>query len=394
MQKLLKKIFQSPNRRRQTWFAGLGFALGLLLLMVSGQFYLQISRLIASRQAYSDYLIVSKKINYKNTFFLSRVEFSEKEIKNLQKQDFVEDVGSFLSNQFEVLAYSRGQLPFHTELFFESVPPQFLDLKPEFWEWSESSEFVPVILSQDMLNLYNFGFALAKGLPQLPASAMQKFTVNLRIRGPQGQRTLQGKIVGFSERIPSVIVPKSFMEWANTQIGENKKLAPSRLIVKVNNPADPKLAQYLKREKLQTNQDRLGSSRIGGLIQVALSAIGLIGLAFVGLSILVFSLTFRLSLSEARQEINMLLQLGYTPQIITRFLGKNYLFLMLLLTLITSGGAYYLITYLQEVLRDQGLSLTTGMLPEIFVLAFFLFFLTVALNLVSIFQLLSKQGRA
>ncbi|MEO1652652.1 MAG: hypothetical protein AAFU64_03820 [Bacteroidota bacterium] len=277
MHRILRKIFQSRQTRGQFFFAGFGFLVGIFMLCMALQMYLSIQDFLQSRNKFSEYLMISKKIKLANTLTLSRPDFSPRELANLQKQEFCEQAAPFISNSFAVKAFAQGTIPLRTDLFFEAIDDQMLDIRPTEWRWSPEDDFLPIIISQDMINLYNFGYALGKGLPQIPGSMTKSLKLKVIISGPKGRRVFESRIVGLTERIPSILVPKTFMDWANQNIGSQKSQKPSRILMKVNNPADPKLASYLKRRNYQINQDRLNSSRAGALIQTAFSVIGLLG---------------------------------------------------------------------------------------------------------------------
>lgn len=392
MQTILRKIFRSRRGNAQFIFAGLGFLIGLLLMLVSLQLYIQVQSFLKSKSKYAEYIILSKKINMGNTLLLSRATFKESEIRDLEKQPFIDQVGRFTSNQYQVVAKSTGTIPLFTELFFEAVPDNLVDVKPNNWQWDEDSEFLPVILSQDMLNLYNFGYALGKGLPQLSPDMMGMVSINVHVIGPQGRRTFKAKVAGFSERIPSILVPESFMDWANKNIGTNEEVPPSRLIIKVNNPSDPALAKYLKKKKFQINEDRLNASKAGSVIQLAMSIIGLIGLFFIILAFVVFSMNFRVMLAEARQEIRLLIQLGYTSRHITRFLMLHFSTFILILLFLTSILLYLAVSTIQQFLLDNGLNIAKGIHPLVWLIALIFTGLTLLMNLFSVFRSIKKYA--
>lgn len=354
MRKILGKIFGAKQGTGRLFIAGLGFLIGLSLLLFSIQLYLQIQKILQPSKSRTQYLIISKKINLGNTLMLSRAEFGKSEIEDLKKQPFVAEVGTFISNQFEVLAFSKGKIPFMTEIFFESVPDQMLDKIPDNWSWNENAEFVPVILSQDMLNLYNFGFAIGKGLPQLSPSTVNMVSANLKISGPKGERAMNAKIVGFSERISSILVPQSFMIWANNQIGPGRDDAPGRLILKVPNPADPRLAAYFERKNYQINEERLSIGKAGALVQTVMSIIGLAGLLFIFLSVAVLMMNFRLILAEAKEEIRLLLQLGYTSGHLTRYLFGFFSIFIGITFLLSAMVVWYANSRVQDFFRKSG----------------------------------------
>ena len=97
----------------------------------------------------------------------AKATFSAEEIGELQGLGPVQSIGSFSSNQFKVGAASAA-LGFYTELFFEAVPDEFLDVQPAGCFWESGKDEVPIILSRDYLALYNFGFAASQGLPKIP----------------------------------------------------------------------------------------------------------------------------------------------------------------------------------------------------------------------------------
>ena len=137
----------------------------------------------------------------------ARSTFTDEEIEDLRSQDFIEAVGVFVSNQFKVNASSQ-MLGFYTELFFESVPDEFIDVSNSRWQWSKGDPEIPVILSRDYLALYNFGFAPSQGLPQFTPNTISKVSMDVNISGNGLRKTFQGRIIGFSDRINSILVPQ------------------------------------------------------------------------------------------------------------------------------------------------------------------------------------------
>jgi hypothetical protein len=241
--------------------------------------------------------------------------------------------------------------------FFESVSPGFLDVRDEDFSWREGQQEVPIVVSQDFLNLYNFGFALSQGLPQVSREALKMVSFDVEIEGPGGRQVFTGKIAGFSERIASVLVPPSFLSWANREIARKPSPAPSRLVVKVASSSDPALLAFLEKNRLMTDQERLRLGKTGSVLSSLMKGAGLLGIAFTGMALVMFTLHFRLILAEAGAEIRMLIELGYRHlRIGLNLLGYFSAFLVLLL------GACLLLVYraLGEVLpflSAQGLEL-------------------------------------
>ena len=392
MNKILNKIFRSRQSLGQFLFAGLGFLLGLLMLLLSVQLYIQVNRVLNPRNAYPEHLIVSKQVGLGNMLTMARADFRKKDIRRLKKQKFIDDIGEFRSNQFKVIAYAKGKIPFYSELFFESVPDRMLGEIPKSWGWKEGQQLIPVIISKNFLDLYNFGYALGNGLPQISKSTIGLLTVSIRIEGPQGKASFKGKVVGFSERIPSMIVPETFMLWANKSIGRNEEVNPSRLILKVRNPADPAIAKYLEKKHIQINKDRLNASKAGGVVKIVMSVISILGAFFIGLSFVIFMMSFKVVLAESKNEIKLLMQLGYTPTMI----GKNliYFFLAFVTSLaaLTFGLLYYGINITQKFMIDSGLDISKGIEPITILVGLAFTGLTIGINILVVMRLLNKQA--
>ena len=75
--------------------------------------------------------------------------------------------------------------------------------------------------------------------------------LDIRIAGNGSQDLLKGHIVGFSDRLNTILVPEAFMQWANEKYGERKAANPSRLILEVHNPADERIAQYFQKKVMK-----------------------------------------------------------------------------------------------------------------------------------------------
>ena len=77
----------------------------------------------------------------------------------------------------------RGMANFSTEMFFESVPDKFIDVKSNKWVYTQGDSRIPIILPRNYLDLYNFGFAQSKNLPKLSESLLGMLTLRISITG-------------------------------------------------------------------------------------------------------------------------------------------------------------------------------------------------------------------
>ena len=225
--------------------AGFFFAnlCGMVIVLLSVQFYKDVLPVFTEGDSFmkKDYVIVSKKVSTLGSFVGKSKTFSEQDIAEISEQPFTKGVGAFIPSQFKVSAgmgMENVGLHMSTAMFFESVPDEYVDVNLDKWEFDEYERVVPIIIPRNYLNLYNFGFAQSRSLPQLSEGVMGMVNLDIRITGVGRTENFKGKIVGFSNRLNTILVPETFMTWANNEFAPGQKSEPSRLIVEVNNPTD------------------------------------------------------------------------------------------------------------------------------------------------------------
>lgn len=341
--KLVQKLLNAGHGKWNLLFAAIGMSIGVLLLLLSLQAYIDVNRLLYGKSAdtgMADFLIINKQITARMMGGGEENTFSPEEIAELKKQPFIKATGTITSNRFKVSASAGSQLQFYTDLFFEAVPDSFLDNKPAGWDWKESDRVLPVMLSTDFLNLYNYGFALSQGLPQLSKASVKAVSFTITISNGEKSTNFQANIVGFSDRISSILVPQEFLDWANQSFSTGKDIPdqPSRLILKVTDPSNPTFVKYLADHHYETNQDKLKFSKIRLIVQTVISAIGIFGAVVVLLALIIFSIYLQLLVARAKEEIRLLITLGYSPASLGKLLVKQ---LMPLYLLILAAGVVF-----------------------------------------------------
>ncbi len=411
--RLLKRVLGGGRHRLHSVLAMAGFVFGLVLLLGSLNIALGIYRATRRGQDYAEYLIVNKQVTMGGLLTHIRPTFTEQQIEELWNQPFVADLGAFKTAQFRVSSMPEGasphsdsgwsetpggvnggfgmDLPFYTDLFLESVPDRFLDLRPKGWQWTPESDFLPIIMSREFLNIYNFSFALAQGLPQIPESLVGAVSGVITVSGPGGRRRMRARVVGLSDRIPSIIVPESFMDWANSEIAETSAGRPSRLLIETDRPADPGMLDYFQRRGLQVNSERLRAGRIGRMAMLALSAVGGVGMLFVALALVLLVLVSRLLLSESGPRIRLLLHLGYSPaMVVAQVLRRTWLDLTIV-GVIAGGILAVVFPFVYQRLRDGGFEPGPALLPTTMAAGAMILAFTAVVNLISVRNAIYRQ---
>ena len=273
---------------------------GMVIVLLSVQFYKDVLPVFTQGDSFlkKDYLIINKEVSTLGSLVGRDGTFSDAEMAKLEKQPFTESVGAFQPARFKVSAGMGMQgMQLSTAMFFESVPDRFVDVKVDDWTYRPGQEEIPIIIPRNYLNLYNFGFAQSRNLPQLSESVMGMMTLDIRMSGRGQVKTLKGRIVGFSNRLNTILVPEDFMTWTNSTYGEEKEKSPSRLILEVNNPADERIAQYFQQQGYTTESDKVLS----------------VGLVISFLSFALLMLSIYLLLQKNTVKLETLLLIGYSP---------------------------------------------------------------------------------
>lgn len=337
--KLLRKLLLVQKGSLRLWSALLALCIGTTLLLSAVMIWWNFRELLEGKydddSLGSTFLTVSKRVTNENMGKPVTTLFTRTEIDALSAAPQVQELGVLTSNRFSVYATLNVSVGFSTQMFLESVPDRFIDKKPENWSWQPGMVHVPIILSSDFLNLYNYGFALSQGLPQLSESSIKSLAFDLKIGNQDHGETYSAQVVGFSDRISSVLVPESFLEYGNKNYANGIPQAPSRLIVRVKDPSDHAFIDYLNTRDYVTNTEQLRWNKLRTVVDSVVSSIGLLAIILMAVGTLVFILFIELTITRARQSIALLLELGYSPTYIAKFMISRFVPLIVITVLVS-----------------------------------------------------------
>ena len=344
---LLKKIIQTGVGKTRFLMAAVGLGIAMLLILIAIQAHSNFSQLLYSsknQNETADFLVINKTITNAMMGQSAKSIFTPEEIATIKKQPFVQSFGLVTSSQYKVVVQAPGDLHFATDMFFEAVPDSFLDVKGQDWKWSEGDRTIPIILPNDFLNLYNFGFSLSQDLPQISQETVKALPLQVNISNNQVSDQYMGHIVGFSDRISSFLVPASFMAWANEKYGMTTAAGTSRVIIKTPDPSNPDLVKFLEDNGYTTNQDKLKFSKTRLIVQTIVSVVGFFGLILLFFALLVFSMFVQLVIASCKREIQLLVILGTAPKQLQRYLLRQFVPLYIvigILSLLLVAGLQY-----------------------------------------------------
>ena len=160
------------------------------------------------------------------------------------------------------------------------------------------------------------------------------------------------RVVGFSDRITTVIVPRTFVDWANNNFHPEKNSESTMAILKVKDSGNKDLEKYLTRNDFEVNKEQLVAQKGIWIAQVILVILLTLGLIISFLSINSIMLFVRLVIMESVRKIEMLLILGYKTKDISLTIIKFFSIIILITALLGLVLDGFVIKYLHEVIKE------------------------------------------
>lgn len=345
----------------------------------------------------NDYVAISKRVERSG---INRDGcFTLQEIEELKSCDMIHGVGSFTAADFEVsarLEIGANTPAFSTIMFFEAVPDEFIDVDLTKWHVDTDKIIanrkmiaggrlsandiepieIPIIIPRNYLNLYNFGLSRSQNLPQITDALIKNLGIDIKVMGDNGYvDRYVGYIVGFSDRLNTILVPIDFMKWANDYYSSNNTLSykgkdeytdtPSRLILEVANPSDPTFIAFLEERGYVSENQPSESGKAMVILERSVTVVVAIGALFCLLSIIILTLSIYLLLQKNIDKLENLVLIGHTPMMVS----MPYILMTIVLNVSIMVVSFIIIaigrTQLLEPMFNDflGAGLTTTMTP-------------------------------
>ncbi|MBQ8051141.1 MAG: ABC transporter permease [Bacteroidaceae bacterium] len=384
--KLLRQHISAPQ------LAGFFLAnlLGMLIVLLALQFYKDVRPVFSQEDGFinSDYLIVSKRVSMMG----GTSAFTPRELDDLGRQSFTKSLAGFTASQYKVACSMgiEGVANFGTQMYFESVPDRFVDAAKDQWHFRKGDEVVPIVLPRSYLAIYNFGFAQSRSLPKLSEGVVSMIDMMVVMRGAGKEARMKGRVVGFTNRLNTILVPEDFIRWSNQEFAPDADASPTRLILEVNNPTDDAIARYMQQHGYDIDEDKLQAGKTTYFLKVVSGVIMGVGLLITVLSFFILMLSIYLLVQKNTLKLQNLRLIGYSParislpyQLLT--VAMNALVLLLALAILRWLRGYYMemIWAMFPTVKD------TPMWPA-YVLGLVLFVVVSLLNILAIRRKISR----
>jgi hypothetical protein len=356
------------------WVAYFGNFIGLTFLFLSVHYLFKFQQYGAHSETLKvNTLILQKKVTYSTTLQIAKSDFSQQDIQLLKELPAVSVIEPVVNNQFRVwLETNDRMLPiFKTDVFLQAVANEFLDVQTPEWKWEKGDKKVPIIMPRDFLVMMNT-FLSASGMPQISDELATQVNFKIRISNGQEQEWYDSKIVGFTNEVAALLVPKSFMTHANSKFGHSENQKITQLMVATKKGQFGEIEQYMNENGLEAKKSHVLINRLKSVVNTLLFIV--LSISFIALVNAMFVLIQYLQLLLSRNEysIKVLLRIGHhIPQLVRHFviyLGKQF-FLLSSLSFLTF---YLLKLKIDQLFLSGGVYLDASFNLHLFTVFFFI----------------------
>jgi len=324
---MLRKLLFQNQDKKQLVIAIIGAFLGITFLVTSIHYLIKVNDFGRGADILGpNTIIVQKKVNNSAVLGLAKTDFTEAEIKKIKSEKFIEDVKPVIANNFDVSFETNDPLVprFRSDVFIQTVDPEFLDVKSDKWHWKEGDSIVPIIMPRDFLVMLNT-FMSASGIPQVSDDVAKDIQFRFTISNDNGKEWINAKIIGFTNEVASILVPQSFMEYGNLKYALNDNHLITQIMISGKESEFGLVEELIKKRGLESKNSQMVVGRlksmVGTLILVILG-VSIIAVLAAGLVLIQY---LQLLMTRNDYEVRTLLRIGYHPKLIVKTFFRYFI---------------------------------------------------------------------
>jgi hypothetical protein len=313
---MLQKTFFKQQDRVQLSIAFIGALLGLSFLITSIHYLIKVNEFGRGNEILGpNTLIIQKKIGASNAFQLGKNDFTKREIELMQDEPFVSAVEPIISNNFDVSLQTNDPVVpyFRTDVFLQTVNPKFIDIPAQKWTWKKGDAYVPLIMPREFIVMLNT-FMSAKNIPTVSDEIAQDIRFEFTLKNGNQKENVNVRIIGFTNEISSLLVPETFMKWANEKYGKTTDQKITQLMLAGKENQFGLVEGMLKDKHLESKNAQVLVSRLKSMIGTFIWIVLCVSILAVFLSGLVLIQYLQLLINKNNYEIKTLIRLGYHPK--------------------------------------------------------------------------------
>lgn len=327
---MMKKVLFHNQSKTQLAIAVLGSIIGLLFLISSIHYLIRVNEFGKGEEILGpNTMIVQKKVSNSSSLNLTKTDFSKEEIERFKNEQFVADAQAVICNNFNVLLLTDDPYvpKFSSDVFLQTVNSKFLDVPVDRWKWKEGDTIVPIVMPRDFLVMLNT-FMSASGIPQVSEDLAKDIKFKLRISNDSKKDFVVARIVGFTNEIPSLLVPESFMKFANEKYSNGKDSKITNVMISSKEGGFGKMEKFLEERGLESRKSQVVIGKLKSIVSTLFLVLLVISVVTVLVSSLVLIQYMQLLIATNQYQIRTLLRLGYKPiriiLMFTKYLGLTF----------------------------------------------------------------------
>lgn len=333
---MLKKVLFQNQDKTQLVIAVLGSIIGLLFLISSIHYLIRVNEFGKGEEILGpNTMIIQKKVSNSSSLKITKNDFSKEEIERFKNETFVDDAQAVICNNFNVLLLTDDPLvpKFSSDVFLQTVNTKFLDVPAENWTWIQGDTIVPIVMPRDFLVMLNT-FMSASGIPQVSEDLAKDIKFKFRISNDSKKDFISARIVGFTNEIPSLLVPESYMNYANQKYATSKENKITNVMISSKEGEFGKMEKFLQERGLESRKSQIVIGKLKSIVSTLFVVLLVISVVTVAVSGLVLIQYMQILIANNQYHIKTLLRLGYNPnkivQLFTRYLTVTFGFVSLI----------------------------------------------------------------
>jgi hypothetical protein len=312
---MLKKVLFQNQDKTQLFIAVVGSVIGMIFLISSIHYLIRVNEFGKGEEILGpNTMIIQKKVSNSSSLKITKNDFSNEEIERFKNESFVADAQAVICNNFNVLLLTDDPLvpKFSSDVFLQTVNAKFLDVSSKNWTWKEGDTIVPIVMPRDFLVMLNT-FMSASGIPQVSEDLAKDINFKLRISNETKKDFITARIVGFTNEIPSLLVPESFMRYANQKYATVKENKITNVMISSKEGEFGEMEKFLEERGLESRKSQVVIGKLKSIVSTLFVVLLVISVVTVVVSGLVLIQYMQLLIANNQYQIRTLLRLGYIP---------------------------------------------------------------------------------
>ena len=313
---MLNKLLFKNQDKKQLIIAIVGAFIGITFLVTSIHYIIKVNDFgKGSDMLGPNTLIVQKAVTNASSLNLTKTDFSLNELRKMRNEPFIEEIQPVISNNFSVSFETSDPLVpyFRSDVFIQTVDQKFLDVKTSKWDWKPGDKYVPMIMPREFLVMLNT-FMSSSGIPQISDDLAKDVKFKFKLWNGDKVEKVNVRIIGFTNEVSSLLVPKSFMEYGNKYYSDGTEQKITQIMIAGKESEFGLVEALLKKKGLESKKTQMVVGRLKSVVGTLFFVVLGISIIAVLASGLVLIQYMQLLMSRNAYEVRTLLRIGYNPK--------------------------------------------------------------------------------